>query len=107
MTPLSLARARSGPRLGHDALYQSPRVEHLDAQGSGTPGSLTEEPRDSDILSPTLSDGESEEAGVDGMHAETRYYPECEGVKWSAVVGRRRSTCLIFKTVADPTFILL
>jgi transposase len=44
----------------------------------GGVGGLTEEPRHSHLLSATLSGGEGEEAGVDGLYAETPHDLECD-----------------------------
>ena len=67
----------------------------------GGSGGHTEEPSDSHLLSAFVSGGESEEAGIDGLHAEAADHLECDGEEQDAVAGGRQSARLIFETVAD------
>lgn len=68
----------------------------------GGPGGHAPESGDSRVLSATVSGGEGEEVGVDGLYAETAHHLECDVAKWNAVAGGSQSVGLIFKTVAAP-----
>ncbi len=49
-----------------------------------------------------MSGKESEEVGIDGLHAEAADPLEYDGEEQDAVAGGRQSAHLTFKTVADP-----
>ena len=68
----------------------------------GGAGGHAEESRDSGVLSAPLSGGESEEVGVDRLHAQTAHDSQCDAEEWDAVAGGGQSACLTFKTVAVP-----
>lgn len=63
--------------------------------------------RDSGVLSAPLSGGEGEEAGVDGVHAQAAHHSQCDAEEWDALAGGGQSAGLMFKTVADPTWLVL
>lgn len=49
---------------------------------------------------------EGKEVRVDGLHEKTAHHSQRDDQKRDAVAGRNRSAHLIFKTVADPYFML-
>ena len=64
-------------------------------------GGHAKEPRDPDVLSASLSGGESEEVGVDGLDAQAAHRSQCDAEEWRAVAGGGQSVDLMFKTVAQ------
>lgn len=64
-------------------------------------GGHAKEPRDPGVLSASLSGGEGEEIGVDGLHAQATHRSQCDAEEWNAVAGGGESAGLIFKTVAQ------
>lgn len=67
----------------------------------GGPRGHAPEPGDSDVLSASLSGRGSEEAGVDGVHAEATRDSQCDAEERDAMAGGGYSADLMFKTVAD------
>lgn len=70
-----------------EALYMGPRGH-------------APEPRDSGSISVSVRQ-ESEEAGVDGVHAEATHDSQCDAEERDAMAGGGYSADLMFKTVAD------
>ena len=64
-------------------------------------GGHAKEPRDLGVLSASLSRGEGEEVGVDGLHAQAAHRSQCDAEEWSAVADDGQSADLMFKTVAQ------
>ena len=85
-----------------DAADCSRSAPMCERHSHGGPGGHAAESGDSRVLSATLSGGEGEEVGVDGLHAKAADHSQCDAEEWNAVAGGGESAGLIFKTVAAP-----